>query len=100
MPIYKTLEDKFECMGVCKPSTFQMTKEVTAGPVKQACAYAAKSYVDEYAASWGGGFIFFLVYLGCYMCWGCSTMGYSDEEKKADDIIGHDDGNVGDKHKA
>jgi len=80
MKIYKVIEDKFDCQSMCTTSPFYMTKDVTVGPPKRGCAYAAKEYVDEYASSWGGGMIFFLFYISCVLCWSCSTFSFTGEE--------------------
>jgi len=39
-----------------------------------------KDYVDEYAASWGGGMIFFLIYLFCLLCSSCSTISHTGQQ--------------------
>jgi hypothetical protein len=57
-----------------------MTKDVTVGPPKRACAYVMKEHIDEYASSWSYGFAFFLIYLSCVCCWSCSTMSFTGEE--------------------
>lgn len=77
MKLYTVLEKKWDCQSVCTPSPFYMTKDVTVGPPKQACAYALKKYMDDHAAAWGGGFIFFFIYVACLMCWSCSTFSFT-----------------------
>ena len=80
MKIYKVLEDKFDCQSVCSVSPFWMTKDVTKGPPKKACAFVMKKYIDDYATSWSWGFAFFIIYLSCVMCWSCSTLSFTGEE--------------------
>lgn len=80
MKIYKVLESKFDCQAVCTTSPFYMTKDITTGPPKRGCAYAMKAYMDDHAASWGGGFIFFMIYIACVMCWSCSTFSFTGED--------------------
>jgi len=80
MNIYKVLEGDFKCQAVCNTSPFYMTKDVTSGPPKEGCAYTLKNYVDEYAASWCGGMIFFLIYLICLWCSSCSTITHTGAE--------------------
>lgn len=80
MKIYKVLESKWECQAVCTTSPFWMTKDITAGPPKQGCAYAMKGYLDQNAAAWGGAMIFFIFYIMCLFFWSCTTYAHTGEE--------------------
>lgn len=43
----KTLEQEFDCSGICNSARFWASKDIKEGPPKQACIYTLKESFDE-----------------------------------------------------
>lgn len=72
-PIFSVLEGNFDCQGICEPSNFYMTRDVTDGPPESNCLIPVSRYAKSMFSTFGVIILILFLYLFSIMVLGCCS---------------------------